>query len=178
MFVKVFDDEGGKCVFYTVCQDEYGDSETDKFILKIRGEKEYIDELKLLMSLIIDVIGDVSGAADRYFTRLETKATAFPPKNNKQLQSELFEINSEFDGILRSRLRLYALRLSDSVVVLFNGGIKLTDGKAQDDPNVQTHFRNAQAYSQKIMDAIRDGMIYVNHRSLEDYEGNEEFMLY
>lgn len=178
MFVKVFDDEGSKCVFYTVCRDEDRDSETDDFIKRIRSQKEYIDELKLLMSLIVDVIGDVTGAADRYFTRLETKATAFPPKNNKKLQNELVEINSEFDGILKSRIRLYALRLSDSVVVLFNGGIKLTDGMAQDDPNVQSHFRNAQAYSQKILDAIRDGMIYVNERSVEDYEGNKEFILY
>lgn len=178
MFVKVFDDQGSKCVFYTVCREEGGDSETDNFIRRIRAQEEYLDELKLIMSIIIDVIGDVTGAEDKYFTRLETRATAFPPKNDRRLEKELLEINSDFEGILKSRIRLYALRLSDSVVVLFNGGIKLTDGKAQDDPNVQIHFRNAQSYAKKINDAIRNGMICVNHKSVVDFEGNKEFLIH
>lgn len=177
MFIKVFDDEGSKCTFYTVCQEEDGISETDDFILKVRKNTEYLEELKVFMSMIIDVIGDVTGAEERYFTRLETKATAFPPKNNRYLQQELIEINPDYDEILKSRLRLYALRVSESVVVLFNGGVKLTDGTAQKDPGVGPHFRNAQSYAQKIRDAIRDGMICVNEKSIVDFQGNKEFLI-
>jgi hypothetical protein len=178
MFVRVFDDEGRCCTFYTVSRLEEGISETDDFILRMRKEPAYLDQLKMLMSLIVDVIGDVTGADDKYFTRIERKATAFPPKNNRSLQAELMEVDTDFEGVLLSRLRLYSLKLSDSVVVLFNGGIKLTDGAAQDDPNVKVHFRNAQQYAQKITDAIRDGMVEVHDKRMMDWSGEEEFPIF
>lgn len=53
----------------------------------------------------------------------------------------------------KKHLRLYALRISDEIVFLFNGDFK-TAQKAQDCPNVYPHFRLANLLSEKITNAI------------------------
>lgn len=58
-------------------------------------------------------------------------------------------------------LRLYCLRVKDSVVVLFNGGIK-TRKNAKDCPNVGPHIRQANRITQKINQLFVDKEISWN----------------
>lgn len=176
MFIKVFADTGSKCTLYTVHKDEDAISETRDFFSRMY-KGEFKEDARLMALMIYDVIGDEIGAHDDYFTRLERKATALPPKKSKKLERELCCIDSDFDGFLNSRLRLYAYKVSESVVVLFNGDVKLTDGLAQKDPKVSMYFQEAQIFTQKIMEAIRDGMICVNHKSMVDFQGNKEIYI-
>lgn len=62
------------------------------------------------------------------------------------------------------------MRLSDSVVVLFNGGQKIT-AKAQDCPNIAPKFRMAQIFANKIDEKIRDRDFIIEYKSIiaDDY---------
>lgn len=95
----------------------------------------------------IKKIGNEEGAKEKFF-RFEAAgkgdARALPPP-------------AELRGP-KSKLRLYCMRCSDRVVILFSGAVKTTR-RPQDCPNVQRHFRLANKLCVAIQDAYRDGDI-------------------
>jgi hypothetical protein len=167
IFVEVFSDEGRKVTFYTVRKDEAAFSETEDFFRRMSNEKKYKEDLNKLIQLIKSVIGNKFGAHKKYFSRHENEATALPPNRVHKFKGQEAINFSYFP------LRLYTLKVSESVVVLFNGGIKLTEGSAQDDPKVSMYFHEANQYAKRIKKAIREGDIYLNHKSMVDFQGNK-----
>ena len=170
MFVGVFSDESKKVTFYTVYKEEDCISETEDFFRRMY-QSEYTEHTKRLARLISESIGNKYGAHEKYFSRHERLASALPPKPHDSFWTE------EIISLKNSPLRLYALRISYSVVVLFNGGLKMTNGSAQDDPNVSIYFLEAQRFAKKIIDAINEEMICVSHKSLVDFQGNKNFFI-
>lgn len=83
--------------------------------------------------------------ARRYYFRHEGAADALP--NN--VPDEIVELNIEDQGV-----RLYCIRLSDSVLILLNGGIKTTQNP-KDCPNVRTHFLFANKLANCLTEHIR-----------------------
>ncbi len=122
----------------------------------------------------INHIGNYEGAAINWF-RSENDAHARPPPTSvaRRLQQGLDDyINYDLIEITGFDLRLYCLRLSDSVVILFNGGIKTTN-RAQDCPNVREDFRIANILSKKITNAIINKEIEVSEDDIlydDDFE--------
>ena len=170
MFVVEFNGVGEKVNFYTLQKEGAELSETDDFYKRILSHGHtYRNDLNMLTRILSESIGNNFGAHEKYF-RFEGKASALPP-NPKQVRP--FR-NEDTSWITSSRLRLYAYKVSDSVVVLFNGGIKLTDGAAQNDPNVSMYFHEAQQYVKKIKDAIDAGILCVSFKSLVDCSGETE----
>lgn len=84
-------------------------------------------------------MGERDGALERYF-RHEGKAHALPPPT-KYFAGEV------------GNLRLYCMVVNPTLVFLFSGHVK-TKAKAQDCPNVSSHFRDAVFYSQKLEEAF------------------------
>lgn len=166
MFVEIFSDEGSKVTFYTVRHEGAEFSETEIFFRKVYSG-EYKEDVQKLTRLLSNQIANRYGAHEKYFNRHEMLAAALPPKKYNPFKKE------KAISFAHSPLRLYALKLSESVVVLFNGGLKLTDGPAQDDPNVSIHFHEANEYSRKILQAIKDGMICLKHKYMVDFQGNK-----
>lgn len=170
--VKKWFDEGERCSFYTVLVGENKYSETDRFFMKFEEtDNQYNREAHELLRLITYSIGNVYGAIDAFFDRTKNKAQALPPKPKKGIP-EIFQMGINFP------LRLYCFRISESIVILFNGGIKdqPTDQESED---LRLKFYEAQLLVNRISEAIRDGTMIVNNhsRTLTDFQGNSQIIL-
>lgn len=86
-----------------------------------------------LLELIIETIGNTYGAHEAFFNRVENWAFALPPKG----QVKIGELEIAYPGF---PLRLYCLRLSEEVAVLFNGGIKDARTIQESSDSISTKF--------------------------------------
>src|SRR5699024_7108019 len=130
-----------------VVKDGNSISETDLFINKY--VEDYKDDVLLLVR-VIDYIGE--NGASRYLFRFEDEAGALP-RYNKKLCSELQSDFATFP------LRLYCLRLSDELVIFFNGGIK--DKRTAQESKCSMQFYEAKGFTKKIDKAIKDRYISI-----------------
>lgn len=134
--LEIWYDEGRVCTFYTVrwvTNDADVPSETDKFFDKYAIPKhQFEEEAMQLFRLITESIGNRYGATDDFFDRSENKAYALPPKPKKWVE-EIKELGINFP------LRLFCYRITEQIVILFNGGIKDADS-AQESKNLSTKF--------------------------------------
>lgn len=63
-----------------------------------------------------------------------------------------------------NRLRLYCMRLSGGIVILFNGGVKESLA-AQDSPDLSMKFHDAQHFAKKIEEYLREKDIVLDTRN-------------
>ncbi len=170
--LQIWNDETSRCTFYTVLKEGSDLSEADKFFDRFGDEANpYVDSAYELLELITTSIGDKYGATDDFFNRLEDRAQALPPKPGRRIP-EIGELGIHFP------LRLFCYRICESIVVLFNGGIKDT-AAALDSVDLRSKFNDAQMFSKIIERAIADEIIVVakEQRILIDFQGNHEINL-
>ncbi len=146
-----------KVTFYTIRDENKELSETDRFLTKYSEKGIFKERLNKLVAFI-EAMGDEYGARQLFF-RHEAAADALPPPYSTIKQFGLLEF-IEYD------LRLYCCRLSDSVVVLYGGGQKTT-AKAQDCPNVSSHFRLASVATTALNEKIREKSFVLTFKQLE-----------
>lgn len=170
--LEIWFDETSLCSFYTVRKDGFEDNETDLFFKKFEDEdNQYNNSAQELLYLIVNSIGDVYGATDDFFDRIENKAQALPPKPKKWIP-EIKELGIHFP------LRLLCFRISESIVVLFNGGIK-DQRTEQESKDLSINFYEAQEFAKRIVEALRDKTILIseNGRILTDFQNNTDIIL-
>ena len=143
-----------KVTYYTILFEENdsfdGYSEFEKFIIAHSGNEEIKEEFDNILTWI-EAIGDRFGAQVKYF-RHERKADALPPKKGR-LNKEERKLWIQQEG----NLRLYCMRVNESIVFLFNGGIKTSGPLTAEDCNVvRDYFRMANKLADKITEAITD----------------------
>ena len=95
------------CTIYTIQFLSEDDSEFEKFYIKFRNELKYNENFELLLN-ILGRIADF-GALERFFSpegKMNDRVCAM--------------------SVLKSKLRLYCLRLSDKILILGNGEVKKT----------------------------------------------------
>jgi hypothetical protein len=170
--VKIWDDERARCTFYTVQWEGADSSETDKFFERYENEThEHFEKSNELLRLILENIGNKYGAIDDFFDRTKNKAQALPPKPKRKIP-EIEELGIHFP------LRIYCYRISESIVVLFNGGLKdeRTDQLSND---ISLKFYEAQQFAERIENGLRDGMIIISedNRYLTDFNNSNEIIL-
>lgn len=163
--LEVFDDEGSRCVFYTVRLDGQELNETDKFFAKYEEDEVLGQALMDLAAFLFKKIAMETGAS-KYLFRFENNAQALPPAGFHKVG----EVSINYQGF---PLRLYCLRISDSLVVLFNGA-KKTSQTAQSG-ETRTAFNEANRYAGAILKALSNGEISIsgNGRAFLDGFGNE-----
>lgn len=173
--LEVWYDEGSICTFYTVrwiTDNEDAASETDKFFDEYAIPSHSLeDEAVQLFRLITQSIGNKYGATDDFFDRPENKAQALPPKP-KQWVEEIKALGRNFP------LRLFCYRITEQIVILFNGGIK-NASSAQESDNLSMKFYEAQTFVKKIEEALQSEMIEISNdgRYLQDFGGTQEIIL-
>jgi hypothetical protein len=173
--LEIWYDEGRVCTIYTVrfiSDEDNTDSETDKFFDKyVVPEHPFEDAAMQLFRLITESISNKYGATNDFFDRAENKAQALPPKPKKKVE-EIKELGINFP------LRLYCYRVSNQIVILFNGGIKDTDS-AQESKNLSMKFYEAQIFVKKIEQSIQSEMIVItnDNRFLQNFDGTTEIIL-
>lgn len=136
-----------KVRYYSILFEGERVTEYEKFILNHVSNQNIKDEFFDLLHWITYHLGERFGAQKKYF-RHEGAAEALPP-------------NAQFlDLDYAENLRLYCCRISDHVVILFNGGIK-TKGinNPQDCEVVKPHFENANKLTRCINKAFTDKQI-------------------
>lgn len=134
---------GAKVTYYTVLFEGNAYNELEDFFIRHQQNEAIRDELTDLVGWI-QKIGNRIGAHIRYF-RHERNAYALPPNR------ELLEID------YTENLRLYCMRISESIVILFNGGIKTKIARTPDEcPTVRKYFNEALALTEAIDEKIKE----------------------
>lgn len=100
----------------------------------------------------LEEIGNNYGAQDNYFRdeQYQGEAMGLPPYAMGRPP-----VYTEDGETAPNNLRLYCHRLNPNVVILFNGAIK-TEAKAQECPNVKTHFLLANQLTNIIDQAFQE----------------------
>lgn len=129
-----------KVRFYTLKFEERHRTEFEDFVQRMMDNAMNAGNMTEI-SKWIEKIGQ-RGAEKHYFKH-ERAAEAIP------LFYETEHPDSPFG------IRLYAIRLSNSIVVLLNGDLKTAD-KAEDCENVKPHFRLANKVAKKLNDCLGD----------------------
>jgi len=136
---------------------EKGEPEFIDFLHRMEKESEYQEDMDNLM-VWLEEIGKYYGAKQKFF-RPEgyiSDTTALPPPGRIMVSHNIPVRN----------IRLYCMRLSEHIVILFNGGIKTTE-KAQDCRNVSGYFKQANRLVKKIDQLIREHEIQLNQNQTE-----------
>ena len=171
--LEIWDNEASKCTFYTVRWDDAKENETDKFFSKYDAIPEFKLSTQMLLSFLLDSIGEEYGAIDALFNRFENEVTGLPNKGKVTI-GEIVFLFPAFP------LRLYALRLNDrpDIVVLFNGGVKSAQTN-QASTNLSLKWREACQFAKRIEAALRNNEIVIDNEKREVLKGNsnEEILL-
>lgn len=160
--IEIFDDTGSLCTFYTVRWMESEISETDKFFCKFEVGK-FETALQELAKFLSVVIAEEYGA-DKCFFRFENEAHALPPSGKYRVDEILINY-SNFP------LRLYCLRLTEGLVILFNGDEK-TAGTAQEGKTSMV-FHDANQFAKRITENLNTTLFIQNDNRLLLNENNE-----
>lgn len=123
------------------------ESEFERFYAKFRSESVYNEDFERLLN-IIGRIADF-GAFERFFRpegKMSDRVCALP--------------------VLKSRLRLYCLRLSDKILILGNGGVKATRTYNEDD-TLKGYVITLQNFDRLITEGVKNGSISVTENTIE-----------
>ncbi|HVU95330.1 MAG TPA: hypothetical protein VHE34_08905 [Puia sp.] len=171
--LEIWDNEAGKCTFYTVRWADAGENETDKFFNKYNAIPEWKGATQQLLSFVLDSIGEDHGAIDSLFNRFENEVVGLPNKGEVTV-GEIVFLFPNFP------LRLYALRINNrtDLVILFNGGVKSSQTN-QGSRDLNLKWREACQFARRIEEAIRNGELVVDKRKRRLYTdfGDEEILL-
>lgn len=168
--VKIWDDEAALCSFYTVLKDGSQVTETDKFFDKYDGDYKFKVAAGELLSFILYSVGDDHGAIDELFNRKENEVTGLPVKGEIEV-GEFFYYYPDFP------LRIYALKITEKIVVLFNGGVK--DGSKNQTSSLHLQWVEACQFAKAIMQSINSKEIIIDkeNRKITNSKGTEEIVL-
>lgn len=141
-------DQTEKAGLFTICFENYTESEFEKFILKFKGDAYLQRDLQVILSALQRMLR-TSGFLERYFRpegKMKDNVCALPVTSGK--------------------LRLYCLRLSDSVMIVGNGGQKNTK-TYQESEELQGYVISLQKLDELIKAAVRNGDISIEERVIE-----------
>lgn len=147
IIVEIFE-EHSKVNFYSIRYSDNELSETDCFFDKILDNDDLVEDIEIL-SKLIDRIGE-NGAELRHFRLAGSKrdkVAALP------------------EYLSSSNLRLYAIRLTEKIVILGNGGIKNTK-TYNEDPFLNECVETLKKIDRFIDSRIKSGKTIIFRKDL------------
>ena len=152
--LQLWDDESNYVTYYSVVKldCDVPVMEVDLFFNRF-NDNEYKEFAEDILYLLIETIGNKYGAVDAFFNRVENKAFALPPKKSDWLESLKLDY-------LHFPLRLFAYRINENIVILFNGGLKTA--KTAQKSRFSIKFYEAQHFVTKIEEALKNGEIGIS----------------
>lgn len=135
---------------YSICFEGCSESEFEKFLLDFKDNATVNKDFRIILLALSKIIE--KGALERFF-RVEGRA---------------------FDGVCAlsvdsRRLRLYCLRISDSILILGNGGVKTTR-TYQEDETLSGYVITLQKFEKLLKRAQEKGNIYIEKNYITDIE--------
>jgi hypothetical protein len=140
-------DQNENCTVYTIQFLNDDMNEFEKFISKIRADAT-LDKDYRAIARFIDQILDF-GALERFFRpegKMKDSVMALP--------------------VVKSRLRLYCLRLSDKILILGNGGEKKSRTYDESD-NLNGYVVTLQRFEKLIKAGVRNGTVSITENEIQ-----------
>ncbi len=136
-----------KCTIYSIQFLAESESEYERFYSKFIEDAQLNQDLLRIVQLV-DKIAE-EGELERFFRpegKMRDSVVALP--------------------VLRSKLRLYCLRLSDKILILGNGGIKNSRTYEEDD-SLRGYVLTLQKFEELLKEGQRDGTVTVTSKTIE-----------
>ena len=149
-----------KVRFYAFQIEGSDKSETDKFFTKMKGDISVSDDLNRLVQWIVEIGSNHSALIELF--RFEEEAHALPPPPKGQRKVGITQIEN-------NDLRLYCVWISESIVILANGGIKKS-ATTQGTPDLIPHFRFAKTMGRQINQLITEGIFRFQGKEILDID--------
>ncbi len=135
---------------FSICFAGNSESEFEKFLMEFKDNATYnkdFNAILLALSKIID-----KGALERFF-RIEGRM-------NDHVSA--LSIDSR-------KLRLYCLRISDQILILGNGGVKLSR-TYQEDEKLSGYVLDLQTFDKVLLKVQKNGIITIEKNMITDIE--------
>ena len=140
-------DQSENCTVYTIQFLSDDLNEFEKFVSRFQSEGEFNKDFRIIAKFIDQILD--FGALERYFRpegKMKDSVVALPT--------------------LRSKLRLYALRLSDRILILGNGGEKKT--RTYDEDNaLKGYVLTLQKFEELLRNGITDGSVVITENEIK-----------
>lgn len=136
-----------KCTLYSIQFLTEDEAEYERFYNRFKEDAVFNEDLVRITDLI-DRIANF-GAFERLFRpegKMSDRVVALP--------------------VIKSKLRLYCLRLSDSILILGNGGVKNTRTYDEND-ELRGYVVTLQNFDKLIKQGERDGTITITENTIE-----------
>jgi len=134
------------CTMYTIQFLSDDQSEFEKFISKFRQDAELNPDFQAIMRFIEQILSN--GALERYFRRegkMSDSVVALP--------------------VLKSKLRLYCLRLTDKILILGNGDVK-NSRTYEENETLKGYVIDLQKFEQLLKQEARSGHIKITEKEI------------
>ncbi|MBP3288372.1 MAG: hypothetical protein J6L79_03975 [Muribaculaceae bacterium] len=134
------------CTMYTIQFLSDDMSEFEKFIAKFREDAELNPDFQAIMRFVEQILSN--GALERYFRRegkMHDSVVALP--------------------VLKSKLRLYCLRLTDKILVLGNGDVKNSRTYEEND-TLQGYVMDLQKFERLLKQEVRSGNVEITEKEI------------
>lgn len=134
---------------FSICFEGESFSEFEKFITKHKDH--YSKDLNIILAAINRML-EVSGFLERYFRpegKMRDRVCALP--------------------ITSGKLRLYCLRMSDSILIVGNGGVKDTK-KYQESEELNGYVISLQNLDNAIKLAVKKGEVTIERHTIENID--------
>ena len=121
-------------------------SEFEKFVSKFRQDAELNPDFQAIMRFVEQILSN--GALERYFRRegkMGDSVVALP--------------------VLKSKLRLYCLRLTDKILILGNGDVKRSRAYEEDD-TLQGYVIDLQKFERLLKQEVRAGNVEIAEKEI------------
>lgn len=162
-----------RCTFYSVVDHYYGEdnfkTEAEKFFERYELVSELDEAVEALLYFITEVIGNNHGPIDGLLNRDEHSGLIGLPNKG------VVKIGGTTLYYPSFPLRIYALKVSNKIVILFNGGIK--DNSKNQNSSLHFEWQNALKYSARINQAIYDKEILIDDCSLFSSDGTTTIII-
>ena len=140
-----------KAGLFTICFEGSDDTEFEKFVMKFKDDAERKQDLQVILNAIQKMLSAI-GFLERYFRpegKMYDHVVALP--------------------IERGKLRLYCLRMSDSVLIVGNGGAKKSR-TYNEDANLNGYVITLQKLDALLKDAMKKGIVSIEETNITGTE--------
>ena len=142
----VLADNSEKCTMYTIHFLSEDDTELENFISRFKDNAKYNSDFQSILVFMERIMSN--GALERYFRRegkMTDSVVALP--------------------VLKSKLRLYCLRLSDHILVVGNGGVKDTRTYEEND-ELQGYVMTLQRFERFLKKEAEKGNVEISETEI------------
>lgn len=135
------------CTMYTIQFLSDDKSEFEKFVSKFRNDAVLNTDFQTIMRFVEQILAN--GALERYFRpegKMRDSVVALP--------------------VLKSKLRLYCLRLTDRILVLGNGDVKNCQ-TYEEDTTLQGYVMDLQKFENLLKQEVRSGNVEITEKEIK-----------